>query len=144
METCTVTFSCPGRYNLVFNYVENGEVKCRALYFPYDIDSEEFNYFGGSSILKGSFLICGQGNTVDSPVKITTSGEVEVVQKNTAYTAGAIFKINGDCTITITGAKIQTVGTDEIYDDAVDVEGAGYRYTETEEQIEVESSEEEE
>lgn len=36
------------------------------------------------------------------------------------------------------GVKIQKVGTDEIYDDAVDVEGAGYRYTETEEPIEVE------
>ena len=41
------------------------------------------------------------------------------------------------------GVKIQKVGTDEIYDDAVDVEGAGYRYTETEEPIEVESNEEE-
>ena len=41
------------------------------------------------------------------------------------------------------GVKIQKVGTDEIYDEAVDVEGAGYRYTETEEPIEVESSEEE-
>lgn len=36
------------------------------------------------------------------------------------------------------GVKIQKVGTDEIYDEAVDVEGAGYRYTETEEPIEVE------
>lgn len=41
------------------------------------------------------------------------------------------------------GVKIQKVGTNEIYDDAVDVEGAGYRYTETEEPIEVEISEEE-
>ena len=41
------------------------------------------------------------------------------------------------------GVKIQKVGTDEIYDDAVDVEGAGYRYTETEEPIETESNEEE-
>lgn len=41
------------------------------------------------------------------------------------------------------GVKIQKVGTDEIYDDAVDVEWAGYRYTETEEPIEVESNEEE-
>lgn len=41
------------------------------------------------------------------------------------------------------GVKIKKVGTDEIYDEAVDVEGAGYRYTETEEPIEVESSEEE-
>lgn len=36
------------------------------------------------------------------------------------------------------GVKIKKVGTDEIYDEAVDVEGAGYRYTETEEPIEVE------
>jgi hypothetical protein len=41
------------------------------------------------------------------------------------------------------GVKIQKVGTDEVYDEAVDVEGAGYRYTETEEPIEVESNEEE-
>lgn len=41
------------------------------------------------------------------------------------------------------GVKIQKVGTDEIYAEAVDVEGAGYRYTETEEPIEVESNEEE-
>ena len=54
-----------------------------------------------------------------------------------------VCRCNGDGTITIKGAKIQTVGTDEIYDDAVDVEGAGYRYTETEEQIDVESNEEE-
>ena len=36
------------------------------------------------------------------------------------------------------GVKIKKVGTDEIYDAAIDVEGAGYRYTETEEPIEVE------
>jgi hypothetical protein len=41
------------------------------------------------------------------------------------------------------GVKIQKVGTDEVYDEAVDVEGAGYRYTETEEPIETESNEEE-
>jgi hypothetical protein len=41
------------------------------------------------------------------------------------------------------GVKIQKVGTDEVYDEAVDVEGAGYRYTETEEPIEAESNEEE-
>lgn len=41
------------------------------------------------------------------------------------------------------GVKIQKVGTDEIYDEAVDVEGAGYRYTETEEPIDTESNEEE-
>lgn len=41
------------------------------------------------------------------------------------------------------GVKIQKVGTKEIYDEAIDVEGAGYRYTETEEPIEVESNEEE-
>ena len=102
VETCTVTFSCPGLCNLVFNYVENGEVKCRALYLPYNIYPEDFYNEGGSSILKGSFLICGKSNLdTNSPIKITTSGEVEVVQQNIPYTAGAIFKINGDCTITI-------------------------------------------
>lgn len=102
VETCTVTFSCPGGHNLVFNYVENGEVKCRALYYPVAIESAMFNNVGGSSILKGSFLICGESNlNTNSPIKITTSGEVEVVQQNTTYTVGAIFKINGDCTITI-------------------------------------------
>lgn len=34
------------------------------------------------------------------------------------------------------GLKIRKVGTDEIYDDAVDVEGAPYTYEETEEHAE--------
>lgn len=32
--------------------------------------------------------------------------------------------------------KIQKVGTDEIYDEAIDIENAGYEYIETEEKIE--------
>lgn len=34
--------------------------------------------------------------------------------------------------------KIQKVGTDEIYDEAVDVENSGFEYVETEEKIEAE------
>ena len=33
--------------------------------------------------------------------------------------------------------KIQKVGTDEVYDEAIDVEGAPYEYEETTESIEV-------
>ena len=32
--------------------------------------------------------------------------------------------------------KIQKVGTDEIYDEAIDVEGSNYEYIETDEKIE--------
>lgn len=34
--------------------------------------------------------------------------------------------------------KIQKVGTDEVYDEAIDVEGASYIYIETNEPIEIE------
>lgn len=34
------------------------------------------------------------------------------------------------------GLKIQKVGTDEVYDDAIDVQGAPYTYEETTENIE--------
>lgn len=34
------------------------------------------------------------------------------------------------------GLKIQKVGTDEIYDEAIDVENAPYEYVETDEKIE--------
>ena len=35
------------------------------------------------------------------------------------------------------GMKIRKVGTDEVYDEAVDIEGAPYTYEETDEPIEV-------
>lgn len=38
-----------------------------------------------------------------------------------------------------TGLKIRKVGTDEIYDEAIDVEGSGYTYTETDKPIEVDA-----
>ena len=34
------------------------------------------------------------------------------------------------------GVKIRKVGTDEVYDEAVDVEGASFKYEETDELIE--------
>lgn len=34
------------------------------------------------------------------------------------------------------GVKIQKVGTDEVYDEAVDVKGAGYQYEETDTPVE--------
>lgn len=44
-----------------------------------------------------------------------------------------------------TGFKIQKVGTDEIYDEAIDVEGAPFKYIETTEPIQpVEETESEE
>lgn len=36
------------------------------------------------------------------------------------------------------GLKIRKVGTDEVYDEAIDVQGAPYTYEETAEQIECE------
>lgn len=37
--------------------------------------------------------------------------------------------------------RIQKVGTNEIYDEAIDVEGSNYEYIETDEKIEVEVEE---
>lgn len=34
--------------------------------------------------------------------------------------------------------KIQKVGTDEVYDEAIDIENSGYEYVETDEKIETE------
>lgn len=41
------------------------------------------------------------------------------------------------------GMRIRKVGTDEVYDDAIDVEGAPYTYEETDEPIEKEQTDEE-
>jgi hypothetical protein len=35
------------------------------------------------------------------------------------------------------GTKIQKIGTDEIYDEAIDIEGAPFSYVETNEPIEI-------
>lgn len=40
------------------------------------------------------------------------------------------------------GLKIRKIGTDEVYDEAIDVEDAPYEYEETNEPIEVEQIEE--
>ena len=40
-------------------------------------------------------------------------------------------------TYSINGVKIRKVGTEEVYDDAVDIENAPYEYEETNERIEV-------
>ena len=40
------------------------------------------------------------------------------------------------------GLKIQKVGTDEIYDEAIDIDGAPYTYVETDIPIEQEETEE--
>ena len=40
------------------------------------------------------------------------------------------------------GYKIHKIGTDEIYDEAIDVEGADYEYEETDEKIMEEQNEE--
>lgn len=42
------------------------------------------------------------------------------------------------------GLKIQKVGTDEIYDEAIDIDGAPYTYVETDIPIEVDEPNEEE
>lgn len=41
-------------------------------------------------------------------------------------------------TFSTEGLKIKKVGTDEIYDDAIDVEGVPYKYEETDIKIEAE------
>lgn len=42
------------------------------------------------------------------------------------------------------GVKIQKVGTEEVYDEAIDVASAGYTYLETDELVEIYSEEDNE
>ena len=56
----------------------------------------------------------------------------------TRFDGVKLFKTYSD-----SGVKIHKVGTDEVYDDAIDIEGAPYIYEETDEPIEKEQTDEE-
>ena len=54
----------------------------------------------------------------------------------TEYYATRADGVELNRTYSDSGMKIRKVGTDEVYDDAVDVKGAGYQYEETDTPVE--------
>lgn len=110
VETCNVTLSYPAKYNLVYTCVENGEVCCKSFYISnFEMNPTYFKMFGIdlSKIVKGSFLLCGLSTNMDKSINVTTNGDVEIYSSynngiQSSNTVGIMFKINGDCTITIT------------------------------------------
>lgn len=103
VETCTVQLSMPANYNLAYYYLENGEIKCATVYLPLAATSDLLSQLGKSmtNVVKGSFLICGESGLTFNSLNLTLSGSVEKISDNEAYSIGAVFKINGDCSITI-------------------------------------------
>lgn len=111
VETCTVTIEkIPANYNLIYQYVENGEVRCKSVYFPMDLDAQlqQMLSIDTSHIVKNSFIVFGKSTIASSIVGGNTTGDVEIVGKNgssfdtqTGNTCGHIFKVKGDCSITM-------------------------------------------
>lgn len=111
VETCAVNLTVPANCNLVYTYVENGNVCCRTWYSPTDCSPTVLSQLGVdlSCVLKGSFLICGYGTVTSRNLQHSLGGDVEFVPDNASsqslqsgFTCGKIFKINGSCTITLT------------------------------------------
>lgn len=69
---------------------------------------------------------------IEIPYKSKTDGEVKLVKR----TSG-VYAEDGK-TIIPTGFKIRKVGTDEVYDEAIDVADAPFAYEETDTPIESE------
>jgi hypothetical protein len=67
--------------------------------------------------------------------KSKTDGEVKLVKR-----ISGVYAEDGK-TIIPTGFKIRKVGTDEMYDEAIDIEGTHFEYVESDLPIEVEYNE---
>lgn len=108
VETCNVVLSYPAKYNLMYHYVDNGEIKCKTCYLPIAVSPSMYSSLGldFSCVAKGSYLVCGVCVNVQTTVLASVSGDVEClsdsISAQSGFTCGHIFKINGDCTITIT------------------------------------------
>jgi hypothetical protein len=100
LETCSVQLTIPKSYNLVYFYVENGEICCKTLYYPMVLNNTL------SNVVKGSFMVIGKSSASKSAMTSTLTGNVEMVTGTTSsqpsYSVGNVYKINGDCSITIT------------------------------------------
>lgn len=116
VETCNVVLSCPANFNLMYHYVDNGEIKCKTLFLPVEISPSMYSSFSldFSCIAKGSYLVCGIGITTATTVPVYINGDAECLSDSTSmqsgFTCGHIFKINGDCTINITTQQGGTSG----------------------------------
>lgn len=73
-------------------------------------------------------------------VKVNEDGETLFREKEIVDENGNTVKVKEPIP---TGFKIRKVGTSEIYDEAIDVEGAPFKYEETDEPIETKKDNEE-
>lgn len=97
LETCTVALSTPANCNLVYYTLDsNGEAVMKSLYVPFDIGA----MYPQLTVIKGSHLLCGVSTKTTGKTP-TITGEAVLVRANEGGTVGAIFKINGDCSITL-------------------------------------------
>lgn len=104
LETCTVTMGYQKNSNLVYTAVENGEAVLKTVFLPIDANNSTLISLNIdlSKVLKGSYLIFGNSTTTAVLNPPSYSGDVELIQNNSGFTIGAIFRVNGDCTISLT------------------------------------------
>lgn len=99
LETCTVVLNDSGNCNIVYYTLDsNGEAVMKSHYGPVNTSTllPQFTVIKGSHLLYGASTVL----TIDKGPEIT--GEAVLVSYNVGFTVGAIFKINGDCSITLT------------------------------------------
>lgn len=97
LETCTVTLSDPGNCNLVYYTLDsNGEAVMKSHYAPVSTGT----LLPQLTVIKGSHLLYGK-STLSATESPDITGEGVLVSHNVGFTVGAIFKINGDCSITL-------------------------------------------
>lgn len=97
LETCTVTLSDPGNYNLAYYTLDsNGEAVMESHFVPMNTSL----FLPQITVIKGSHLLYGKSTSTTISKNPEITGEAVLVTGNKGCTAGAIFKINGDCSIT--------------------------------------------
>ena len=101
VETCTVTLSSTSSTEgntLIYHTVENGEVIMKTHYFSYSVSL----LYPSVTCVKNSFLCWGKSTLKDSTdAPFSISGGIQQISHNIANTCGVVFKITGDCTISI-------------------------------------------
>ena len=107
LETCTVVLTALKNYNLIFEYLENGERKLYQFYSPVNINSTTTQQLNIplNSVLKGTSLLCGISTVASKAVSISIAGDIIISDGNNStqegFSVGKVFQINGDGSIII-------------------------------------------
>lgn len=98
-ETCTVTFTSSATAHIIYYTLENGEPLMATNYTPYAYSNFSLD------VIKGSSVAFGKDVSVPIYQAFQTTGDIEMVGGNNATqspsTAGYVFKISGDGSITL-------------------------------------------